>query len=77
LAFVILNLIQHEGTARVKNEFFLMVDTVSEQNAIVRSEDKAVREFRSEGQANSEGRRLINTGLASKYRILKTVSEQN
>lgn len=61
----------------MKNEFFLMIDTDKEVCVLVREENNEPKEFRSEGQANSEGRRLINAGKAIKYRVLKTVSEQS
>lgn len=62
----------------MKNEFFLMVDTDKAKCVLVNEDETSEpKEFRSEGQANSEGRRLINAGKAVKYRVLKTVSEQS
>lgn len=61
----------------MKNEFFLMIDTATNASVLVTDEEKGnAAEFRTMGQATSEGRRLINAEKASKFRVLKVVSDQ-
>jgi hypothetical protein len=60
----------------VKNEYNLLYVDKDGGAALV-IEDGAIKEYRSEGQVISDGRRLINAGTAVRFKVLKVVAEHS